>query len=69
MLQQTPMQGKKFFFKRKRKSIVNMEMLRKYCPARNQATLREVRDLGIYLTPAVPDELTLKILAPGAVKL
>jgi hypothetical protein len=40
------------------------EMLWKYCLMRNQATLREVGELGLYLTPAVPDELTLKILGP-----
>jgi hypothetical protein len=31
---------------------------------RNQATLREVGELGLYLTTVVPDELTLKILGP-----
>jgi hypothetical protein len=36
----------------------------KYCLVGNQTTLREVRELRFYLTPAVPDELTLKILGP-----
>jgi hypothetical protein len=38
-------------------------MLQKYCLMRNQVTLREV-ELKFYLTLAVPDELTLKILGP-----
>jgi hypothetical protein len=39
-------------------------MLQKYCLMRNQATRREAGELGFYLIPVVPDELTLKILAP-----
>jgi hypothetical protein len=35
----------------------------KYCLMRNQVTLRE-GELRFYLTPVVPDELTLKILGP-----
>jgi hypothetical protein len=31
---------------------------------RNQATLREVGELGFYLMLVVPEELTLKILGP-----
>jgi hypothetical protein len=43
-----------------------MVLLQKYCPMRNQETFREVEELGLYLVPAVPDELTLTSLGPSS---
>jgi hypothetical protein len=44
--------------------FVFMVLLQKYCPMRNQATLREEGILGLYLMLAVLHELILKILGP-----